>query len=175
MENEKLIDELYKKYYRYLLYIAKQTVSEVDVEDIIQSVFLNLINSLYWTNQCTLKADYPEEVKSILRIFLRNACCKYHRHAKKKHEIFSETPDCDLFAISIEVEQKYDNKNLFEYIVNLDKLNERDKDIILKYYVYGYSTEELAAQTGLSTNAIKTYRHRALKYIRERLKNFNNE
>jgi DNA-directed RNA polymerase specialized sigma24 family protein len=61
MENKKLIDELFRKYERYLLYIAKQNVPKAEAENIVQNVFLNLMKSQYWLDQCILKADHPEE------------------------------------------------------------------------------------------------------------------
>jgi DNA-directed RNA polymerase specialized sigma24 family protein len=98
MEKNELIDELYKKYYKYLLYIAKQTVpeAEADADDIVQNVFLNLMKSPDWLAQCVLKSDHPDELRCILRTFLRNACYKYYRRLKVMHNIFIDVSDCDL-------------------------------------------------------------------------------
>jgi RNA polymerase sigma-70 factor (ECF subfamily) len=173
MENDKLIGELYENYKKYLLCIARQT-SKANAEDIIHDVFLNLIESTKWLVQCILKADSPDEVKRILRTFMRNACINYHKHSNIGHNIFNDTYntlDCELYAASTDVEQEYGEKNSIEYIINLiNQLSERGKDIIIKYYIEGYSKNEIAEQMKLSIRTIDTYIYRILKRLREILK-----
>jgi RNA polymerase sigma-70 factor (ECF subfamily) len=171
MENNELIEELYKKYYKYLLYIAKQNVSKTYADDIVQNVFLNLMKSPYWLAQCSLKSNNPEELKNILRTFLNNSCKNYYKHSNKKHDIFQDISNDELFTIPIDVEQKYCNTDLLERIINIiSKLKGRGKDIIMKYYIEGYSIDELAEQTGLSTRTIENYLYRTLNFLRKKIK-----
>jgi RNA polymerase sigma-70 factor (ECF subfamily) len=155
----------------YLLYIAKQNVPEADAEDIVCEVFEKLMKSSYWLAQCILKLDRPDELKNILRAFLRNACNNYHRRLNIKHQIFKDTSESELLTISTDVEQEYEDRDLFEHIINnTNKLSERGKDIIMKYHIKGYSADELAEQTGLSPRTIESYLYRTMKLLRETLK-----
>jgi RNA polymerase sigma factor (sigma-70 family) len=173
MTNNELIDELYKKYFRYLLYIAKRTISETDAEDIVHDVFLKLMESPYWLTQCLSKSNNPNELKRILQTFLHNALINHYKHSNIKHKIFYDTSDDESFEMSIDVEQKYNNKDLLKYITNIiNRLKSRGKDIIIKYYIEGYSISELAKQTGLAPCTIKTYRHRMLEYLRKTLREY---
>ncbi|MDR2651282.1 MAG: sigma-70 family RNA polymerase sigma factor [Prevotellaceae bacterium] len=174
MENNELINELYEKYYKYLLYIAKQIIPEADAEDIVQNVFLNLAKSPDWLAKCILKADSPDDLRRILRTFLHNACYNYHKHSNINNDIFINMPDYESCEISTDVEQMYDDRDLYEYIITvLNKLKGRNKNIFMKYYIDGYSTDELAKQTGLSPRTIETYIYRTLEYMRKFLKEYN--
>jgi RNA polymerase sigma factor (sigma-70 family) len=171
MKNNELIDELYKKYFKYLLYIAKKTIPETDAEDVVQDVFLHLMESPDWLAKCILKSNKPDELKRILRAFLHNACINYYKHSNIKHEIFDDTSDNESFEISVDVEHKYEDKDLLECITNIiNRSKGRGKDIIIKYHIDGYSISELARQTGFSPWTIKTYLHRMTEYLRKTLK-----
>jgi RNA polymerase sigma factor (sigma-70 family) len=171
MKNSKLIKELYEKYHTYLICIAKRTVPEVDAEDIVQNVFEYLIKSQYWLIQCVLTSDNPEKLRHILRAFLRNACNKHYRHSKVKNKIFCDLPDYELLSITTDTEQEYHDKDLIENIVNISaKSDKRGTDILMKYYLEGYSTDELAKQTGLSVSAIENYIWRSLKGLTKIIK-----
>ncbi|MDR1170013.1 MAG: sigma-70 family RNA polymerase sigma factor [Prevotellaceae bacterium] len=168
MENIELIDELYRKYYNYLLCIAKRTVSEADAEDIVNEVFLKLMESQGWLEQCKLKLERPDKLKRILRTFLHNACIDYYRRLNRKHHIFKDIPELELLAIPIDMEQKYEDKDLVEYIINTpNKLSKRGKNVFFLYHIEDYSIKELAEQTGLSPRTIETYIYRTLEYFRK--------
>ncbi|MDR1341610.1 MAG: sigma-70 family RNA polymerase sigma factor [Prevotellaceae bacterium] len=168
MENNELIDELYRKYYKYLLYIAKKIVPEANAEDIVSEVFLKLMESPQWLDQCKLKLECPDELKRILRAFLHNACTDYCKHSNITHKIFKDIPELELLAISIDMEQKYEDRDLFEHIINTpNRLSERGKNVFFKYHIEGYLIKELAEQTGLSPRTIETYVYRALEYFRK--------
>jgi RNA polymerase sigma-70 factor (ECF subfamily) len=171
-----LIEELYRSYRDFFLKIAKQNMPEVDAEDVVQDVFLHLMESPDWLAKCMLKSNETDELSRILHAFLRNACNNWYKHSNIKHEIFSDTSDDELYKIldmEMEMEQKYHSEELFEHIINtLHKLDGHSKDIFIKYYIEGYSIGELAEQTGLSKRSIETYIYRTLKYLRTNLNFF---
>jgi RNA polymerase sigma factor (sigma-70 family) len=165
--NNNTIEELYNKHYGYLLRIAKQIVHDADAEDIVQDVFEDLIKSPDWLARCVSISEHPEELRRILRTFLRNDCNNYFKHLKVKNRIFCYTPDFELLPVSTDTEQEYINTNLLEFIANSSK---RCNDVLIKYYIEGYSTSELAEQMGLSKRTIEDYLYKNLKALREILK-----
>jgi RNA polymerase sigma-70 factor (ECF subfamily) len=167
MDTNELIAKLYKKYYLYMLNYTKQYISETDAEDIIQNVFLKLMESPYWLYQCILKSTSSDELKFILTSFLHNACCNYCKHLNYKNKKFSDISFYENFDVSTDMEREYQHRELLMLIIN--KLSPRSRDIIIKYYIEGYSIKELAEQTGLSSRTIESYLYRALKFLREKL------
>jgi RNA polymerase sigma factor (sigma-70 family) len=150
-----------------MLNCAKKLVNETDAKDIVHKIVLKLMKNSDWVEKIILIIDNPKEIKSALYVIVCNECKDYHRHNKSRNKIFLDMPDCEIENIADHEQQQNVNK-LSIIMFFLNKLNELNRDIFIKYHVENYSKEELAEEFNLSLRAIDSRLYRTLKEIRNK-------
>lgn len=156
--------ELFRRFYRSLVIFAMKYIDEQgEAEDIVQELFISV-----WEKE--------EKFMSYVgfRVFLynavRNACLDRIKHKKveEKYVVYrllhSEDLEWDDYVMEEEIWRW-----LFKTI---DELPLRCKEIFL-LYLDGKKNEEIAAQLKITLLTVKTQKKKAVRYIREKVRDFN--
>lgn len=156
--------ELYKKYYPLLLFAGyKQKADTQFIKDIIQQLFLDL-----WEKRSNIQQ--AENVKSYLFIsFLR----KLTNDLKKSSRVINiEITDLskngdDLSTPEESLIFKNEHFHLTRTLAEqVDKLPERQRELIVLRFYEGLSYDLIASRTGLSQRTVYNTIHEALKKLR---------
>ena len=144
-------DALYKKYssslYAFGLKLLK---SEVESEDLVQSVFMTL-----WEKRKNLNSELS--IKSFIFTIAYNDICKLFRRRNYLKIFIEETVNLQSEG-AVNIEKQIDSKLLLEKIqLIINKLPERQKEIFLKSREEGKSSKEIALEVGLSQGTIDNY------------------
>ena len=138
-----IFERLFSDYYGILVcYAQKYTKREDIAEDIVQDVFA----SLWEENRI-----FPSQAnfRSFLYISIRNAAFDYLRHQN--------------------VESRYKEEVFRLLFKQIDLLPERCREIFL-LHLEGYDNDAIAKKLSLSIETVKTQKKRAMKTLRNNLK-----
>ena len=129
-----------------------------DAEDVYQDVFLSLFrqNAADWDG---------EHLKAWLIRATLNRCADLHRFRLRR-------PVMRLEELPESLCSDHDALELWSAVANLP---EKLRVPIHLYYAEGYSTEEIAAMTGIPAATVRTRLHRARERLKHLLGGFENE
>jgi RNA polymerase sigma-70 factor (ECF subfamily) len=160
-------DELYRKYnkrlYKFAYSILKTTE---DAENIIQDVFLNLWLNREKVEKSTSVKYYIFEIAhnsaiSIIRKRIKDTI--YIEHVKSLQNLIQEPVDLQV---------EYNELNqILEGIIN--SLPSQQKKIYLLNRIEALKYREIAEQLNISINTVENHMSRALKNIREKLREYS--
>lgn len=153
-------DLIYEKYsVKLYSFGLKYLRSVVETEELVQSVFLKL-----WENHKHLDKDLS--FKSYLFTIAYNDICKIFRKRHYMQKFITETIHEDSRRTS-EMQEGIDYKSTLNRVQQvIDKLPERQKEIIRKSRLEGKSSKEIAEEMRLSPGTVDNYISEALKFIR---------
>jgi RNA polymerase sigma factor (sigma-70 family) len=160
-------------------FIRRRVTDDADAEEILQEVFYELVE--------TYRLMKPiEQVSAWLFRVARNRITDLFR--KKKPLAFSDVPvdvSEDGEALHLEdllpspdagPDAAYARSVLIEELdAALEELPAEQREAFVAHEIEGRSFKELAAQTGLSVNALVLRKHYAVQHLRERLAAIHNE
>ncbi|HOX74691.1 MAG TPA: RNA polymerase sigma-70 factor [Bacteroidales bacterium] len=157
-------DLLYEKYsVRLYSFGLKYLRSASETEELVQSVFLKI-----WENHRQLKKELS--FKSFLFTIAYNDICKLFRK-RKYTQIFIDEAIHENNQSSSETVERIDYQSTLSRVVQIiDKLPQRQKDIIRKSRLEGKPSKEIAEEMKLSSGTVDNYISEALKYIRGHLR-----
>lgn len=151
-------EELYKNYRdKAARYISSHISSIQDREDILQQVFLNAVEAI---------ESFDESRASVgtwLYAITRNTVIDYYRRKSRQAEQqeFNE----ELFA---EKTDSAVSEEMLETLASaLEELPERERDIVILRFYYGFSAKETAERVGVSYSNVRFLQHIALKKLKE--------
>jgi RNA polymerase sigma-70 factor (ECF subfamily) len=149
--------ELVEKYesdiFTYCLYILR---NREDAKDLTQETFLKAFLKIQ-----SLKKD--EDFKFWLLRIARNSCYKKLRRLKIEKN-FIDLEEEKKFSIDEEVIKDERREKLIDAI---NKLNKKDKEILILRDIEGYSYDEISKILKLSLNLVKVRIHRARKNLKK--------
>lgn len=162
-EIEWTAERAYRLYHdRILGYIRAKVSSAAEAEDICSAVFLKVHTKI---------AEYTPQKSAFstwIYTIARNAVIDYFRTAHRHEQIDEEI----AFA-----EDDYENilreETLGELASALEKLPQRERDIIILHYYFGKTLKEVAAKMNISYSSIKFIHNRAITILRARLSALN--
>lgn len=157
-------DELFRRYYKYLVVIAFRYVKEDHAaKDMVQEVFLDV-----WKRRGAIEI---QDVKAYLRRAVINGCLSTIR--KNKRLSYEEDPAATTLDQQSKVDNIYEYKEL-EGIINeaIDSLPDRCREVFKLSRQENLSHKEIAAQLSISTKTIENQMTKALKVIRLALKEY---
>lgn len=157
-------DLLYEKYsVRLYSFGLKYLRSASETEELVQSVFLKI-----WENHRQLKKELS--FKSFLFTIAYNDICKLFRK-RKYTQIFIDEAIHENNQSSSETVERIDYQSTLSRVVQIiDKLPQRQKDIIRKSRLEGKPSKEIAEEMKLSPGTVDNYISEALKFIRGHLR-----
>lgn len=161
----KALEKIMKKYSGYVCTVARNfsrgALSEQDIDEISVEVFCKL-----WEYRQNL------EIKIGLSAYLSAAA----RNAVKNR--FRDLPPPCEDLTELEISSDYSVENKAELSDMMDCLNEgvdrlppKDREIFLRFYLYGEKSSQIADAMNISENSVRTNLHRT----RAKLKNFMSE
>ncbi len=160
--DKQAFDQLFKSYYRYLVTIAFGYVKDMELsKDLAQEVFLSL-----WNRNDVIEISYS--VKAFLRGAIINQC----KTALRKRTF---TADIDESANQIKsddnAQQTIELNELNQKIQTIiDAMPPRCKEVFLLSRRENLSHKEIAAKLDISTKTIENQMTKALKMLRNGLK-----
>ena len=155
-----IFERLFSDYYGILVcYAQKYTKREDIAEDIVQDVFA----SLWEENRI-----FPSQAnfRSFLYISIRNAAFDYLRHQNVESRYIEEALTANRFLSDDSFQKEEVFRLLFKKI---DLLPERCREIFL-LHLEGYDNDAIAKKLSLSIETVKTQKKRAMKTLRNNLK-----
>ena len=155
-----IFERLFSDYYGILVcYAQKYTKREDIAEDIVQDVFASL-----WEEY----RIFPSQAifRSFLYISIRNAAFDYLRHQNVESRYIEEALTANRFLSDDSFQKEEVFRLLFKQI---DLLPERCREIFL-LHLEGYDNDAIAKKLSLSIETVKTQKKRAMKTLRNNLK-----
>jgi RNA polymerase sigma-70 factor (family 1) len=167
--DRRVLNELFEEFYKPLHYFAANITRDLEeAKDIASSSF-----STFWN----LRNNFESlaNIKAFLYITARNRCLDFIRYRKRQTENKNE-----LTSHLISIDQKDDIERL---IVESDFLSKvfhevqqlplQCKEVFFLTYFSELSAGEIAAKLNISVSTVTTQRSRAIKYLRNILKDEN--
>jgi RNA polymerase sigma factor (sigma-70 family) len=173
-QNRRIAETVEREQGRLRKFIRKRVLDESDVEDILQEVFYELVQ--------TYRLMKPlEQVGAWLFRVARNRIIDRFRGRRPeaaRPDSHGEVEQAELFpwedllpSPNAGPEAAYARELLLEEIdAALDELPEEQREVFVAHEFEGRSFRELAAETGLSVNTLLSRKHYAVLYLRRRLR-----
>lgn len=156
---KKQIEVLYPKMKYQIMAIFTPYYDRFTSEEFTQDVFvLALLNINKFDNRCKLKNWIYKIAKNLCKEKLRRDNYRNKQVRKFFH--------LKLIDYSTPEKKLIDKTELNDVINNFNKLNDFDKDVIIKA-VKGVKTENASKEIGVSESAYKVRLHRARKRLRQ--------
>ncbi len=148
----KIYEDYYKKVYSYLL---GQVNDSYLAEDLASDVFLKVYEKL----------DLYDETKASISTWIftiaRNKLTDYYRG----RTVFGEIPE--TMADGSDIEEDMCNNEMLEILAGaLEKLDERERDIIILHYYSGVTLKEIGQRLGISYAYVKILHNKALSSLK---------
>ena len=160
MDN-KGFEELFGLHFSNLAGFVYNYVRDEEVaKDIVHDVFLTL-----WNNRRRLNPEYP--VKSYLFTMAQNSALNYLRHLRVVE--VNERMVGEVLEAAAEELEDYERR-LVRLEEKLSLLSEKQREVLVKCVVEGKKYKDVAEELDISVNTVKTHITRALKFLREELK-----
>lgn len=141
---------------RVARYVCGKVGNEHDSEDVVSDVFVKVFNGL---------SDFDENKASLstwIFTITRNAVIDYFRTSKRLCELPEE-----LYS-EVDTEQNIINTEMLERLADaLERLNERERDIIILHYYSGRTLKDIVRAMGISYSYVKLLHSEALKVLRK--------
>jgi RNA polymerase sigma-70 factor (ECF subfamily) len=164
--NKSAFETLFKSHYANLCGYAVKYVWELEqAEEIVQDLFFNI-----WNKRSDLYIS--SSIESYLFRAVRNACLNYLKHRKIRDNYASsvqEVHNPGLGQVDDPVETLELQKKIDESIESMPP--ERKKIFLLSRHE-GLKYKEIAEQLGISVKTVEAQMGKALKFLREELKEF---
>ncbi len=159
------IEEIYRRYRSVLCFFAlKYTESYQEAEDIVQSVFVKLLDvNISLENEKALKSYLFSAVhNSCINVVHRSGLEKRYSDYILKHD--SEIDDSNFLAEQMEAEI------LWELFSKIEDLPSECQKIFKMSYIDDMTNQEIADKLGISVNTVKSQKARAKQLLRSSLK-----
>lgn len=151
------LERYFKRMYRPLcLYALNITESYEDSEDIVQQIFVELLE------KAIADSLEVEDMKGYLYTAIRNRAVKYVKKSQKKISVESATYLTDDNSVSISVEEE---ALVWDWI---DALPTERRNIFLMAKQQGMKYKEIATQLDISIKTVEGQMGKALKTLREK-------
>jgi RNA polymerase sigma factor (sigma-70 family) len=171
-QDRRINDAIVGEQFRLRNFIRRRVADEGDVEDILQEVFYELVE--------TYRLMKPvEQVTAWLFRVARNRITDLFR--KKKPEALNDAASFDRDGETLLVEDllpspgagpdaEFARGVLAEELdAALDELPDDQREVFIAHEIEGRSFKEIAAATGVSVNTLLSRKHYAILHLRRRL------
>jgi RNA polymerase sigma factor (sigma-70 family) len=172
LSDQRISDIVRREQARLRSFVRKRVADEMDVEDILQDVFFELVEAY------RLMKPVERAGAWLFRV-ARNRIIDFFR--KKLPVAFPEDSD-DLTLEELlpspdaGPEEAYARSLLWEELeAALEELPKDQRDVFIAHEIDGRSFKDLAAETGLSVNTLLSRKRYAVLHLRKRLKAISDE
>src|SRR5262245_40861185 len=146
-------DELFRAHQRLIYRTAYGiTGSSEDAEDVLQSIFLQLIGR-----------KFPPDLKKNPRAYLYRAAVNASLNSIRAKRRHVQIADADQFPSTAAPEIEPDQTTRTRLLHSISKLNAKAVEVLMLRYVHNYSDAEIAKMLGTTrgTIAVRLFRSRA--------------
>lgn len=155
IEKERLFKEYHSKVQGY---IYTQVNNVTLAEDLTSDVFVKVYEKIDTFD------DSKAKISTWIYTIARNRLIDYYRTRRVAEEIPEEMRD------GSDVEEEVCNNQVLETLANtLEKLDEKERDILILHYYEGYKLKEVADIVGISYSYVKMLHGKALVEMKELL------
>ena len=163
-------EELYKKYYVYLCFVAEHIIrSHADAEEIVSDVFVRLWN-------LREKSEIILSVKAYLIRAVHNASLNYIEQNAIRLKSTGRLSSSDLKALAWDSDYPLGHlyeKELQDILANcINELPEACREIFLLSRERDMKYSEISNKLGISVNTVKTQLKIALSRLRDAVRNY---
>lgn len=164
--NEKAFEAIFSKYYKALCSFSKQFLNDDELaEETVQDMFVKI-----WEKRFSLSIE--TSLEHYLFRAVRNHCFNQLQHQKIKNRYAEKVlKNTETEIHSEEYFLEPDLKNKIEEAIN--SLPPKRKEIFRLSREEGLKYKEIADQLDISVKTVEAQMGLALKYLREKLKDFN--
>jgi len=164
--DEMAFEGLFKSFFAELTIYATRFVEDMEnAEEIVQDIFFNL-----WNNR--LKLNINTSIKAYLYTTVRNTCLNLIKH-KKVESKYREHFSRQLREDELKPEDWMDGNELQKKINDtIDKLPPERKKVFVMSRFENLKYKEIAEQLDISVKTVENQMGKALKFLREELKDF---
>jgi RNA polymerase sigma-70 factor (ECF subfamily) len=164
--NAKSFEALFKLWYEPLCRYAYSMIHDSDeAEDIVQKIFCKL-----WDQH--EKMEIHTSIKSYLYRMVHNACLNKIKQWQMQAEHHEQIAACSV-AVGNSVEQTVGYKELSHQVeLAIDTLPARCREVFLLSRMQYLSYAQIAQKLQISPNTVEVQIVKALKVLREKLKDF---
>lgn len=164
--DEDAFDYIFYAYYKGLVLCAKEFTEDMDTaEEIVQGVFVK-----FWAER--EKIQINSSIKAYLVKSVQNKCLDFLKHRKitKKYsekvqkEISDDENNSEELILTYELKEKIEN--------SIKVLPDNCREIFRKSRYEGKKYREIAEELGLSVKTVEAQIGKALKKLRDELKDF---
>lgn len=140
--------------------LRSNSFGETDVEECVADTFseLYLDRDKFDPSRGSLKAWTA-------KLALHNAFDRL-RKARREDGLVPIEDAADALFTEPELEKRFEREEL---IRSIEKLSKPDREIIVRKFILGQSSKEIAARLGLSVSNVDTRTHRAIKKLKKEL------
>lgn len=164
--NEHTFEILFKNYYPYLCHFASQFLTDdIAAEEVVQDIFVKL-----WEKRKSIIIE--SSVKSYLFKMVKNQCLNIIQHNKIKNQYAEKVKETPLlnqttsdFYNAVELSQAIEK--------SINAMPEKRKEIFKLSREEGLKYKEIAEKLKISIKTVEAQMGIALKYLREKLKDYN--
>lgn len=170
MTSEEKVDQLFTKYYSYLMVKALGILNSHEIaEDAVQETFIRVV-SHHNLNKID-EVDSKRTKNFLLKTLTNIALTKWKENIKTYHFEFHE----DMYQDGLET-SKDPTWDIFKALEQTDflkrqisKLSKQDQDLLAYRFFYDFSYKEIAELMGVSVNYATTRVSRIRKKIENRI------
>ena len=151
--SERAFERLYERYARVIHGVLLSRVPRVDVDDLVQEVFLTA-----WSRLSGLRE--PGAFGGWLAMIARNRATDFNRRTPEVVELPADLPAHDDTAEQVEAHR---------LLALVRALPEAYRETLVLRLVEGLTGPEIAERTGLTAASVRVNLHRGMKLLREKL------
>ena len=154
-------DRIYLDYKeKVAAYVRSRVADPYAAEDVVSEVFQKVYQKLESYNES--RASLSTWIYTITR----NTVIDYYKKSKTQSLSLDE-----VAAAEVPDESSADENDLEELADALEKLSERERDLIILHYYRGYTLKRIAGMFGMSYINAKVIHGKALSALRKSIKN----
>lgn len=161
--DKQLFEQLFREYFTPLCNFAIGYVNDLDAaKDIVQEVFINL-----WNKKDTITSD--KSVKAYLFTSVRNRCLNYIRDHKKFRSYLLDV-EIEDEELAVEGNAMTEAETQIKIQQAIAKLPEKCRQVFQLSRFDELKYKEIAEKLGISIKTVEVQISKALKILREELK-----
>lgn len=159
-EEKSKFEELYYTYRQDMYAVAYAILNNIqDAEDAVSQAFFNIAESFTKISQVDC-----HELRSYIVIITKNTALNIYRKNKTERS-HSVAIGYDLSKYM----ENYPDENYQHLVDSISQLSENDKEIMVLYYMHGFTAKQIGKQLGISENAVRKRVERAKVKLKEKL------
>ena len=171
-EEQEKFDQLYNAYSKLMYYIAFDVLKDEGfAQDAVQEAFINISKSF-----SKIKEKDCQELKGFIVVVIRRVAINMYNKRKKNNVVSFE----ELYEKGILGKHGLKEDSTFQndftesakdnkVVYYIRKLPEKYADIMLFYYVYGYTADEIAKMFDMNIATVYSYLSRGRKMLEKLL------